>query len=251
MPHLLTPNQPSQSKFVTGFWSDTPTNIAMKLFVTLSTLLAVSLAEDAKVVTALTQLPSPSCPCHLCRPHYPLWRQPAPRPGWVWKPELRLLQLELCQVRGRQHLRWHERWLLLRRCQWSPAAGGLSFLEDWIDSIKLVLYRALGELRKGPGVPRGKWPIKRPNTRGIPPVKTTLYHSERRHTKSDETTLTSFVSSPVFVSSPFFSNSLIFCLHVSVVTVIYLTIMHVAIMFVVERYDNIMFVEISCWDMIW
>ena len=62
MPHLLTPNQPSQSKFVTEFWSDTPTNIAMKLFVTLSTLLAVSLAEDAKVVAALTQLPSPSCP---------------------------------------------------------------------------------------------------------------------------------------------------------------------------------------------
>ena len=52
MPHLLTPNQPSQSKFVTEFWSDTPTNIAMKLFVTLSTLLAVSLAEDAKVVAA-------------------------------------------------------------------------------------------------------------------------------------------------------------------------------------------------------
>ena len=62
MPHLLTPNQPSQSKFVTEFWSDTPTNIAMKLFVTLSTLLAVSLAEAAKVVAALTQLPSPSCP---------------------------------------------------------------------------------------------------------------------------------------------------------------------------------------------
>ena len=34
----------------------------MKLLVALSTLLAVSLAEDAKVVTALTQLPSPSCP---------------------------------------------------------------------------------------------------------------------------------------------------------------------------------------------
>ena len=62
MPHLLTPNQPSQSKFVTEFWSDTPTNIAMKLFVTLSTLLAVSLAEDAKVVVTLTQLPSPSYP---------------------------------------------------------------------------------------------------------------------------------------------------------------------------------------------
>ena len=48
--------------------------------------------------------------------------------------------------------------------------------------------------------------------------------------------LTSIYISYKLINSPFFSNSLIFCLHVSVVTVIYLTIMHVAIMFVVERY---------------
>ena len=74
MPHLLTPNQPSQSKFVTEFWSDTPTNIAMKLFVTLSTLLAVSLAEDAKVVA--TPLPYyaglPYAPPHITAPVAPV-----------------------------------------------------------------------------------------------------------------------------------------------------------------------------------
>ena len=32
----------------------------------------------------------------------------------------------------------------------------LFLLENGFDSIKFVLYRALGELRKGPGAPRGK-----------------------------------------------------------------------------------------------